>query len=81
MASLGALRDQGLLQWRVATHALTQAAWDNRPASVSSRLERYVHYYVDDLYSCPYISLLHGTGVISAHSVTLKGDVRVFALK
>lgn len=62
-----------------------QAAWDNQPASASSRTERYahdyVHYYVVDLFSCPYISLPHGTGVMSAHSVTLKGDVRVFALK
>ena len=85
VASLGALRDQDPPLWRAATRALMQAAWDNQPASASSRTERYahyyVHYYVDDLYSCPYISLPHGTGVMSAHSVTLKGDVRVFALK
>ena len=62
-----------------------QAAWDNQPASASSRTERYahyyVHYYVDDLYSRPYISLPHGTGVMSAQSVTLKRDVHVFALR
>jgi hypothetical protein len=41
----------------------------------------YIHYYVADLYSCSYISLLYCTGVMIAHSVTFKGDVRVFALR
>jgi hypothetical protein len=62
-----------------------QAAWDNRPALAASRFERdvhyYIHYYVADLYSSSYISLRYCTGVMSAHSVTFKGDVRVFALR
>ena len=37
--------------------------------------------YVDDLYTCPYISLPQGTGVMSAHGVILKGDARVLALR
>src|SRR6266516_7644023 len=65
-ASLLALRVPDLPRWRAITHVLTQAVWDNRPASTSSGpeqdvhyLERYVHYCVVDLYSCPYISLLY----------------------
>ena len=81
VASLGALRDQDLPRWRAATHALMQAVGNNRPALAASRLERYIHYYVDDQYSCLYISLPQCARVMSAHHVTLKGDVRVFALR